>query len=280
MTKSMRSLLIFLFFGFLYFLSGCASDTQYSYWQRNSETLPWDKAYSQCRYEEHLMSRAERATGGGGFPVHILFGMASETEQLCMKRFGWDYVEIINKSKILEREKSHATSAFKDGDYKTALPIFQKWALDGDRTSQFAMGSIHAFGDGKEIKKDSVEAFKWHLMAAKQADKDSELFIGKALFFGDGVEKNFKNSLIWTRSSANHGNLDAFSFMAFLHMNPEVGEVDLPVAHALAKLAIKNDDKVKKILELIEPKMTEEDFKKSLTITTSCIAKKSINCFN
>lgn len=93
--------------------------------------------------------------------------------------------------------------AYSEGDYDTALSIWQPLADDGDADSQFGMGLLHANGWGVPL--DDAAALRWYGLAADQGHAEAQYNLGVMYQNGWGVEPNDQEAFKWHRLAAESG---------------------------------------------------------------------------
>ena len=59
------------------------------------------------------------------------------------------------------------------------------------------------------VRKDSDEAFKWYMEAAKQNDADSQFNVAHMYSVGEGVEQSYERAMEWFLKSADNGSTGA-----------------------------------------------------------------------
>jgi len=131
--------------------------------------------------------------------------------------------------------------AFDSGDYAGALAAWQKGAEANDAKSQYSLGYLAQFGlaggadlnaakswyekaagnnsadgnyalglmyeTGQAGEKDLTRAFDlYHKAAAAGPQSDAEYAIGRMLLRGRGIPRDAKESVIWLKKAAQHGN--------------------------------------------------------------------------
>jgi hypothetical protein len=131
--------------------------------------------------------------------------------------------------------------AFDAGDYAGALAAWQKGAEADDAKSQYSLGYLAQFGlagaadlnaakswyekasqnnspdgfyalglmyeTGQAGEKDLAKAFDlYHKAAAAGPESDAEYAIGRMLLRGRGVPRDPKESVVWLKKAAQHGN--------------------------------------------------------------------------
>ena len=79
-------------------------------------------------------------------------------------------------------------TAFKSGDYETALREWKPLAEQGHAKSQFNLGVMYQKGQG--VPKNYKTAVKWYRLAAKQGHALSQGKLSAMYALGQGVIKN------------------------------------------------------------------------------------------
>ena len=90
-------------------------------------------------------------------------------------------------------------------------------AEKGDAIAQHNLGSRY-FG-GKGVPKDSAEALKWFLLAAKQGESDDQFWVGQCYETGSGVFRDYAEAAEWYLRAAKQGDLLGQSRLADLYAN-------------------------------------------------------------
>lgn len=78
--------------------------------------------------------------------------------------------------------------AYQQADYATALREYQILSDKGDAEGQYSLANL--FRDGKGVKKDLKQAFKWMTLSAGQGHILALYALGSMYKYGKGVEKN------------------------------------------------------------------------------------------
>lgn len=94
--------------------------------------------------------------------------------------------------------------AYEQGDYSTALQIWEPFAEQGDVDIQHRLGEIYLHGQG--VTQDFAVAAKWFRHAAEQGHSEAEGFLGALYANGDGVQQDDAEAVKWFRLAAEHGD--------------------------------------------------------------------------
>ncbi len=142
----------------------------------------------------------------------------------------------------------------------TTINILKETALSGSITSTHTlMGLYH---DGKIVKKDYNESFKWALHGAKLGDGMCQYYTAAYYQIGMGVEKDSDKALEWALLAAEQNIVKAQTLVSALYV--EKRPQNIIEAAKWIIIAYKNGDKKSEpLLVSLQQGMTESDFKKS-----------------
>jgi TPR repeat protein len=98
-------------------------------------------------------------------------------------------------------------TAYKSGDYATALREWTPLAKQGNAFAQSNLGFIYRIGDG--VPKDYKSALKWFRLAAEQGNASAQYNLGVMYRKGQGGPQDAKTALKWFRLAAEQGNASA-----------------------------------------------------------------------
>jgi len=104
---------------------------------------------------------------------------------------------------------SDASSAYKGGDYKTALNTWQQLANEGHLQAQFNIAYMYEFGI--EVNSDYQEAVQWYTKAATNGYARAQNFLGWLYETGKGVKQDRVTAIKWLKLAANQGSEDAIA---------------------------------------------------------------------
>ena len=90
--------------------------------------------------------------------------------------------------------------AYLSGDYATALPVFRKYAEQGDDLAQGFLGDMYYKGQG--VPQDYTEALKWYRKAAEQGNSLAQIGLGRMYSNGQGVPQSDIESDKWIHKAA------------------------------------------------------------------------------
>ena len=88
-------------------------------------------------------------------------------------------------------------------NYKEAFKWYQKAAMQGDADAQCNLGYKYEYGEG--VGKNMEEAFKWYHRAAMQGQTNAQFSTGLMYTFGDGVSEDDVKAYMWFSLAAEAG---------------------------------------------------------------------------
>lgn len=94
-------------------------------------------------------------------------------------------------------------SAYRRGDYESALREFKPLAEQGDPSAQFNLGLMYLKGHG--VKMDGTQAVVWLRMSALQGLDVAEYSLGQSYYFGWGLAKDDQQAAHWILKAADQG---------------------------------------------------------------------------
>jgi hypothetical protein len=128
-------------------------------------------------------------------------------------------------------------TAFKSGDYATALREWTPLADKGNARAQNAMGSM--YGNGLGVPKDYKTAVKWYRLSAENGEKRGQFSLGLMYASGKGVPLDYKTALKWWTLAAKQGHARAQWNLGVMYEDGDVGPKDYKTAVKWYTLAAK-----------------------------------------
>ena len=122
-------------------------------------------------------------------------------------------------------------TAYKRGDYATALKEFRPLAARGNADAQAKLGFMYHIGLG--VRYDHAAAVKWYRRAAEQGNANAQTSLGFLYLTGFGTAQDYVQAHLWSNlaaaqdNDAARKNLDAI----IKKMTPD----DISKAQALAR---------------------------------------------
>ena len=126
-----------------------------------------------------------------------------------------------------------AEQAYRQGDFKTALEVFQPMAEGGNARAQFYLGEMYLNGSG--VVKDYAQALKWAGAAAEQKDANAQFTLGGMYETGKGVQRDYILAHMWYSLSGTSGDEQAIRKKAEL----ELKKMSMPEIEQSKQMEIK-----------------------------------------
>ena len=98
-------------------------------------------------------------------------------------------------------------SAYKRGDYETALAVFRPLAENGDSRAQSILALMYAYGEGVPV--DDRESARWYRRAAEQNSNVAQFNLGMLYLEGRGVDRDTDEAIFWLTKAADGGHFRA-----------------------------------------------------------------------
>jgi len=94
-------------------------------------------------------------------------------------------------------------NAYNQGDYAMALHELQPLAEQGNAAAQYALGVMHANGDGVPMNLDT--ALKWYTLSAEQGYAFSQYTLAKIYASHGGVPTDYVRAHMWANIASKNG---------------------------------------------------------------------------
>lgn len=179
-------------------------------------------------------------------------------------------------SHVTAQDINKGIDAYKAGDYATAIKKWKPFAVLGDATLQFNIGTIYAskdafidydkalkwyrlsafqdfpnaqvnlgkmYEEGKGVPKDYATAVAWYTLAAEQELASAQYNLGQMYRKGNGVLKDLSETMKWYKLSAEQGFADAQNNIGAAYMLGEGVLKDNITAHMWFNIASANGHK-------------------------------------
>ena len=128
-----------------------------------------------------------------------------------------------------------AWTAYKRGDFATALEIWRPRATQGVAFAQLNVGIMYYSGQG--VPQDYGEAAKWYRLAAEQGDAIAQGNLGFMYYSGQGVPQDYGEAAKWYRLAAEQGNPTAQSNLGSMYYSGQGVPQDYVQAYMWVDLA-------------------------------------------
>ncbi len=113
-------------------------------------------------------------------------------------------------------------SAYRHGDYDSALALLKASAEKGSARAGYLLGTLYRRGIGVEA--DEYESFYWCRRAAEQGLLEAQFQLGLMYLEGEGVTENRERAIEWLWAAADSGYPQATEVLQYvLTHQPEYG---------------------------------------------------------
>ena len=144
-------------------------------------------------------------------------------------------------SSVCAADFAKGWSAYKAGDYATALRAWTPLAEQGHAPAQTSLGVM--YGKGQGVRQNHKTAVKWYRLAAEQGYIAAQASLGVMYGTGQGVRQDNLYAHMWGNIAASNGNVGG-----------------------------------RKLLDLIVNQMTPDQIGLAQKIAQRCIRKKFKGC--
>ena len=100
-----------------------------------------------------------------------------------------------------------AATAYKKGNYATALELIRPLAEDGNVAAQFNLGVMYQLSHG--VPQDNEAAVSWYRKAAEQGLAEAQYNLGVMYANGEGVAQDYAAAHMWFNLAAANRNRNA-----------------------------------------------------------------------
>ena len=166
-----------------------------------------------------------------------------------------------------------AWTAYKRGDFATALEIWRPRATQGVAFAQLNVGIMYYSGQG--VPQDYGEAAKWYRLAAEQGDAIAQGNLGFMYYSGQGVPQDYGEAAKWYRLAAEQGNATAQSNLASMYFSGVGVPQDYVQAYMWVSLAASRFPPTAKE-ELVQAARHRDIVASKMTPTQITLAQKQV----
>ena len=117
----------------------------------------------------------------------------------------------------LAQDFDKGLTAYKSGDFATALKEWSLLAEQGDAVAQFNLGWTYSTGEG--VPQDNTEAFEWYRKSAEQGYAAAQYNLALMYDNGTGVPQDYAQAVEWYRKAAGQGNAAAQYNLGLMYAN-------------------------------------------------------------
>ena len=168
-------------------------------------------------------------------------------------------------------------SAYKSGNYATALREWTPLAKRGNKVAQNNLGVMYRKGKG--VPRDHKTAVQWFKLAAKQGFARAQLHLGDMYSKGQGVPQDHKTAVNWYRLAAEQGHAKSQSILGWMYAQGYGVVKDKVYAHMWFNIAVSNGQKdVLKNRNAVAKELTPADFAAAQKLARECVRKNYKGC--
>jgi TPR repeat protein len=168
-------------------------------------------------------------------------------------------------------------TAYRAGDYATALENWRPLAEDGDATAQVSLGRMYSQGHG--VPQDYAEAVRWYRLAAEQGDAWAQDSLGVMYSQGHGVPQDYAEAVRWYRLAAEQGNATAQSNLGTKFEEGRGAPQDYVSAHMWYNIASANGhESAAEWRDELAQRMTPDQIAEAQARARTCMASDYQDC--
>ena len=183
----------------------------------------------------------------------------------------------MGKSVVANADLWKGYTAYKDGDYETAIEEWLPVAEHGDSLAQFSLGVMYRNGLG--VLENDELAVKWFTKAAEQGSATAQYNLGVMYENGEGVPENDKTAVKWLTKAAEQGNADAQTNLGYMYAFGIGVLTDYVRAYMWYNLGAYNGDKLgADNKSTISEIMTSSDISKAQEMSSRCLESGYTDC--
>ena len=131
---------------------------------------------------------------------------------------------------LTAQDYNKGLTAYKAGDYVSALQEWKPLAEQGNSSAQYKLGVMYKSGKGVPL--DYITAVRWYHLAAVQGNAFAQSNLGFMYRFGKGVPQNFAQAYMWYELADTNGHKDAKKWLH--NVSREMISTDIEKAQAMA----------------------------------------------
>ena len=168
-------------------------------------------------------------------------------------------------------------TAYKSGDYATALREWTPLAGQGDAAAQYKLGLM--YHNVRGVPQDDRVAVTWYRLAANQGDAHAQYNLGVMYERGSGVPQDYKAAVTWYRLAAKQGYANAQYNLGLMYAKGNGVLKDYVRAYMWWSIAASHELKIAaKNSAIGAEQMTLADISKAQDLARECVRKKYRGC--
>jgi len=178
---------------------------------------------------------------------------------------------------VAAQDLQKGLTAYKAGDYTTALNEWTPLAEAGDAYAQHYLGHSYYFALG--VPRDYSEASKWFKLAANQGIADAQFYLAVLYVNGWGVPQDFTETAKWYRLAAKQGQSTAQQSLGAMYQFGKGVLQDNVMAHMWYNISSANGDKdAATMRDKLAAMMTSKGIAKAQSMARECMSTNYQKC--
>ncbi|HSS63457.1 MAG TPA: tetratricopeptide repeat protein [Gammaproteobacteria bacterium] len=165
----------------------------------------------------------------------------------------------------------NGVDAAADGDYETALELWQPLAEAGHVDAQFNLGLMYDNGAG--VARDLETAAMWYRRAAEAGDRTAQSYLGEMYAKGHGVDQSFEQAVEWYEKAALRGDSLAQYNLGILYASGKGVPLDDVYAFAWLSVARAGGHSTGGVLEIMASGMSPARKLQAAALTKTLMKK-------
>jgi len=165
-------------------------------------------------------------------------------------------------------------TAYKSGDYATALLEWIPLAKQGNASAQYNLGVM--YNKGRGVPKNFKTAVKWWKLAAEQGNASAQYNLGVMYRKGLGVPQDYKTAVKWYRLAAEQGDPDAQYSLGLRYAKGQGVPQDNVYAHMWFNIAAVSgeSENASKNRDIVAKRMTPSQLEKAQDLARNFVPRK------
>jgi TPR repeat protein len=188
------------------------------------------------------------------------------------------FIALLFAAPVSAADFNKGLSAYKSGDYATALREWKPLAKQGNASAQTNLGFMYRKGQG--VPQDYKTAVKWYRLAAEKGNARAQFNLGFMYNKGDGVPQDYKTAVKWYKLAAQQGDAIAQNNLGTMYDKGTGVLQDYVRAHMwfnIASISGKNKN-ASKNRDIVAKQMTPAQIAEAQKLARECVRKKYKGC--
>ena len=168
-------------------------------------------------------------------------------------------------------------TAYRSGDYATALEELQPLAEASNSHAQSIVGTMYYYGDG--TVQDYSQAFTWYKKAADQGHALAQFSLGWMYNKGQGTPQDYQQAVKWFKKASEKGVAVAQFKLGGMYFLGNGVPKDFVLAYMWTNIAAASgDEDAIKVRDLLQRQLTSAQIAEGQRLSRECVAKNYKNC--